>query len=106
MTKINKKLSELASPEPSNWKAKAQYRRDNREWLKRSAIIAVKVLDALKAQKLTQKDLAERLDVSPQYINKIVKGEENLTLETITNLELALGIQIILTDSENKESAV
>ena len=106
MTKLNKKLSELASPETSNWKAKAQYRRDNREWLKRSAIIAIKVLDALKAQKLTQKDLAERLDVSPQYINKIVKGEENLTLETITNLELALGIQIILTDSENKESAV
>lgn len=106
MTKLNKKLSELASPEPSNWKAKAQYRRDNREWLKRSAIIAIKVLDALKAQKLTQKDLAERLNVSPQYINKIVKGEENLTLETITNLELALGIQIILTDSENKESAV
>lgn len=106
MTKLNKKLSELATPEPSNWKAKAQYRRDNREWLKRSAIIAIKVLDALKAQKLTQKDLAERLNVSPQYINKIVKGEENLTLETITNLELALGIQIILTDSENKESAV
>lgn len=106
MTKINKKLSELASTEPSNWKAKAQYRRDNREWLKRSATIAIKVLDALKAQKLTQKDLGERLDVSPQYINKIVKGEENLTLETITNLELALGIQIILTDSENKESAV
>jgi ribosome-binding protein aMBF1 (putative translation factor) len=99
MTKLNKKLSELASTEPSNWKAKAKFRRDNREWLKRSAAIAIKVLDALKAQGLTQKELAERLDVSPQYINKIVKGEENLTLETITNLELTLGIHIIMNDS-------
>jgi len=105
MTKLNKKLSELASTKPSNWKAKAKYRRENREWLKRSAAIAVKVLDALKAQGLTQKDLAERLDVTPQYINKIVKGEENLTLETITNLELALGIYIILRDSDNKSVA-
>ena len=105
MTKLNKKLSELASTKPSNWKAKAKYRRENREWLKRSAAIAVKVLDALKAQGLTQKDLAERLDVTPQYINKIVKGEENLTLETITNLELALGIYIIVRDSDNKSVA-
>jgi len=35
------------------------------------------------------------MNVSPQQINKIVKGQENLTLETITNLEIALGIQII-----------
>jgi ribosome-binding protein aMBF1 (putative translation factor) len=105
MNKLNKKLSELASSETSNWKEKAQYRRNNREWLKRSSTIAIKVLDALKAQGLTQKDLAERLDVSPQYINKIVKGEENLTLETITNLELALGIQIIISDSDKKSAA-
>lgn len=45
--------------------------------------------------KLSQKQLAERMDVSPQQISKIVKGQENLTLETISNLEIALGIQII-----------
>lgn len=105
MSKLNKKLTELASSETSTWKAKAKFRRDNREWLKRSTTIAVKVLDALKAQELTQKDLAERLDVSPQQINKIVKGEENLTLETITNLELALGIHIIINDSDHNKSA-
>jgi ribosome-binding protein aMBF1 (putative translation factor) len=104
MNSVNKKLSELASSKPSNWKAKAKYRRDNRVWLKRSAAIAVKVLDALKAQGLTQKDLAERLNVSPQQVNKIVKGEENLTLETITNLELTLGIHIII-DSDHSKSA-
>lgn len=95
MNNLKEKLSSLASDQPSDWKAKAKYRRANREWLKKSAAIAVQVLNALKAQQLSQKDLAERLDISPQQISKIVKGQENLTLETISNLEIALDIQII-----------
>ena len=95
MNKLKQSLSKLASDQTSDWKAKARYRRENRDWLKKSAAIAICVLDALKAQNLSQKDLAAKLDISPQQINKIVKGQENLTLETITNLEKALGIQII-----------
>ena len=95
MNNLKEKLSKLASGQPSDWKEKAQYRRENREWLKKSAAIAVGVLDALKTQNLSQKDLAERMNISPQQISKIVKGEENLTLETISNLESALGIQIL-----------
>jgi ribosome-binding protein aMBF1 (putative translation factor) len=95
MNNLKEKLSKLASDQSSEWKAKALYRRQNREWLKKSALIAVSVLDALKAQNLSQKDLATRMNVSPQQISKIVKGQENLTLETISNLETALGIEII-----------
>jgi len=95
MNNLKEKLSTLVSDQPSDWKAKAKYRRDNRDWLKKSAAIAVRVLDALKAQNLSQKELAERMDISPQQISKIVKGQENLTLETISNLEIALGIQIM-----------
>ena len=105
MSSLQDKLSKLQGDTPSQWKAAAKYRRDNREWLKKSAAIAVKVLDALKAQELTQKDLAERMQVSPQHINKIVKGRENLTLETITNLEMALGIKIIEETAQQKKSA-
>lgn len=95
MNNLKEKLSSVASKEPSAWKAKARYRRENREWLKKSTAIALLVLDALKKQGLSQKELAERLKVSPQQVNKIVQGRENLTLETITNLENALDIQII-----------
>ena len=95
MNNLKEKLSKLSSARPSGWKEKAKYRRENREWLKKSAAIAVKILDALREQDLSQKDLAQKMKVSPQQINKIVKGQENLTLETITNLELALGIKII-----------
>ncbi len=95
MSNLKKKLATIADERPSRWKEKAKYRRENREWLKKSVAIAVKVLDALKAQQLSQKDMAELLRVSPQQVNKIVKGQENLTLETISNLEIALGIKII-----------
>ncbi|TDW96999.1 helix-turn-helix transcriptional regulator [Dinghuibacter silviterrae] len=95
MSKLREKLFSLASDQPSDWKADAKYRRENREWLRKSAVIAVRVLDALKAQGLSQKELAERMNVSPQQISKIVSGQENLTLETILNLEVTLGIQII-----------
>src|ERR1700744_4050447 len=95
MNNLKEKLSALTSEKPSDWKAKAQYRRENREWLKKSAAIALQILNALKAQDLSQKELAQRLSISPQQINKIVKGQENLTLETISKLEIALGIQIL-----------
>jgi ribosome-binding protein aMBF1 (putative translation factor) len=102
MNNLKDKLSKLAADRPSEWKAKAQYRRENREWLKKSTAIAVRVLDALKAQNITQKELAERMHISPQQISKIVKGQENLTLETISNLEIALGIQILEEPSTSK----
>ncbi len=95
MNNLKEKLSELASDQSSDWKAKAKYRRENREWLKKSAAIAIRVLDALKEQNISQRELAERMNISPQQISKIVKGQENLTLETISNLEVALGIRII-----------
>jgi ribosome-binding protein aMBF1 (putative translation factor) len=103
MDNLKDKLSSLASVQTSKWQAKAQYRRENREWLRKSAAIAIRVLDALKVQNLSQKELAERMNVvSPQQISKIAKGQENLTLETISNLEIALGIKILEESSTSK----
>src|SRR5580658_1595865 len=103
MNNLKEKLSKLSSNQSSEWKAKAQYRRENREWLRKSAAIAIRVLDTLKALNLSQKELAERMNISPQQISKIVKGQENLTLETISKLEIALGIQILEEAPESKQ---
>jgi antitoxin component HigA of HigAB toxin-antitoxin module len=106
MSKLIDQLSKLESNIPSTLMEKVKYRRENRHWLRKSAVIALKVLKALKEQNLTQKDLAEKMQVSPQQISKIVKGQENLTLETIANLEIALEIKIIDVDfSHNKSVA-
>ena len=39
---------------------------------------------------MTQKQLSEALNVSPQVVNKWLKGKENFTLETISKIETAL----------------
>ncbi|MCL4484682.1 MAG: helix-turn-helix transcriptional regulator [Bacteroidetes bacterium] len=88
-------FEKLVSTEKSGWLEKAKWRQENHAWLDKSALIAIKILRAITDQKSSQKELAEKMGVSAQYINKIVKGSENLSLETISKLELALGIQLI-----------
>lgn len=79
----------------SPWQAEAQYRADNKTWLRRSQAISLAILRRLRELKITQKDLAERMKVSPQQINKWVKGTENFRLETISKLEEALQFELI-----------
>ena len=84
------------SETPSKWREEAEWRRDNWSWLQHSQKIAVRVLLQMKREGLTQKMLAERMNCTQQYVSKILKGKENLSLDTLTRLENALGIDIIL----------
>lgn len=91
------KLNNLSKGQVSNWKEKATFRLKNRKWLKYSSNIARRIAASLEERKdLNQKTLAELLNVKPQYISKVLKGEENLTLETISKLSAVLGIELIL----------
>lgn len=87
------KLNKISTPD-TIWRKDATYRQENRDWLQKSAKIALIVLRALKDKSINQKDLALLMGVKPQQINKIVKGKENLTLETICKLENALNVKI------------
>ena len=89
------KLRKTAQPRSEEAKGRARWRRENREWLRMSQSIALQVLDYLHNAGLTQKELAERMGVSPAYIAKLVKGSENLSLETICKLHEALGIKLV-----------
>ena len=89
------KLNKIISAQKSTWQQEAAWRDENEEWLSQSFDIAVLVLDTLKARKMTQKMLAEKMKVSPQFINKVVKGQENLSLDTISKLSKALAIKLV-----------
>lgn len=97
---IKKRLEE-SSKQDKSWIERAKYRIDNKSWLDISFSIAVHVLSALKANKeadvfpKTQKELAEALSCSPQYVSKLLKGTENLQLETITKIEQILNVKLI-----------
>ncbi len=89
------------SKQDNTWIERAKYRKENRAWLDISFAIAVKVMSALKENKTenifpkTQKELAEAMICSPQYVNKLLKGAENLQLETIVKIEEILNIRLI-----------
>ena len=94
----DKELSTLEKHEvKTGWKEKAQWRRENRRWLRYSGFIALTVMNRLEEKKLSQRELAERMKCSPQYVSKLLKGSENLTLDTISKLEECLDLDLLRT---------
>lgn len=99
----NKIIKSLISEKKDNqWIEKVDYIEANKEWLDISAKIAIKVIRALRDKNWTQKKLASKLGVRPQQVNKILKGKENLSLKTISNLQGALGLELINTISQTE----
>jgi ribosome-binding protein aMBF1 (putative translation factor) len=90
------KLKLMAVPD-TTWIKEATFRQENKYWLDVSSDIALAVLRTLRKTGMTQRDLAERMGCSPQYISKVLKGSENLTLETICKMEKVLQIKLIET---------
>lgn len=89
------KMRQLAHPVSEETRQQIEYRRCNREWLRKSAQIALAVRRELRINGVTQQELAERMQVSPQYVGRLMKGTENLTLDTISKLEDALNCSLI-----------
>ncbi len=85
----------LISKTPSKWLEKAQRRAAEEPWKRRSQAVALAILRTLRNKKMSQKELAEIIGVSPQQVNKWVKGNENFTFETIAKLENALNIELM-----------
>ena len=95
MDSVLKKLEAYSSATPSNWRKEAEERQANKEWLRYSQMIAMKMLDRMEELGLTQKMLAERMGCSQQYVSKVLRGRENLSLETLCKIENALNLQIV-----------
>lgn len=89
------KLKALSTKSNENWLEIANELERDEAWLDKSAKIAFSVLDLLKKKNMTKQELADKMGVKAQYVSRIVKGTENLTLETISKLEIALDAKII-----------
>ena len=92
--KIVNKLEQFPSATPSRWREKAEERRESEAWRRESRRIALMMLDRLEALGMSQTDLAARLGCTQQYVSRILKGHENLSLKTICKIDdvLKLGI--------------
>ncbi|WP_310555539.1 helix-turn-helix transcriptional regulator [Flavobacterium sp.] len=89
------------SEKDSGWLEKAKWRQENEYWLDISFSIAVRVASTLSANKKaniypkSQVELAEAMGCSAQYVNKLLRGQENLQIETISKIGRILGITLI-----------
>jgi plasmid maintenance system antidote protein VapI len=89
------KFDALVSNKTSGWHKDVNERITNKAWQDKAFDIALKVIRHMRTNKVSQVTLAKDMGVTPQYINKILQGKENMTLETICRIEDALGIKLI-----------
>ena len=83
------------SETPSKWREEAEWWRNNQLLLRHSQKIAAKVLLQMKQEGLTLKFLAQRKKYNLQFVSKILKGKENISLDTLLRLEDAIDIFLI-----------
>lgn len=99
------KFLELVSPANDETIEAIRFREENKVWLHESKYIAIKVLKSLKDKGITQKELANQMKVTPQYVNKLIKGRENFTLETLVKLQNILDIPLLASYNENRKKS-
>lgn len=93
---VKNKWKENVIPD-TEWLKAVAWRQENDYWLDVSSDIALEVVCALREKGMTRREFAELMGCSPQYISKILKGSENLTLETICKMQKVLQIKLIET---------
>ena len=95
MNSTIERLKAHKSATPSKWREEAMFRVENKAWLRYSQMIAMRILDEMEKKGMTQKEFAEKAGCSQQYISRILKGREKLSMETISKIETALGTSLI-----------
>lgn len=78
--------------------AETQMSQEEKSWFNHSQMIANIMSARMKELGMTQKILAEKMNCTQQYISKILKGHENLSLEVISKIENALDIHFLQTN--------
>lgn len=81
----------------TTWISKSKFEIENEEELLACRRIILKIVRYMKDNKMTQKDLAEKLNISPQYINKLLHGQElDLKISTVLRYGRILGLKLIV----------
>lgn len=78
------------------WISKSKFEIENEEELLACRRIILRIVRYMKDNKMSQKDLAQKLNVSPQYINKLIHGQDlDLKITTVLRYGRILGIKLI-----------
>ena len=65
-----------------------------KDWEKYSQQIVLAMSKRMAELGMTQQMLAEKMNCTQQYVSKVLKGQKNMSLETLCKIESTLGIEI------------
>lgn len=105
MINKEKNLNNIVSKTATKWKTRAKLDRSKRRSISRAQLFALELLDYMDENGIKQNELAKKMGVSAQQINKIVRAKSNLTFETLDKIEKALGIVITNPQIETQRNA-
>ena len=67
--------------------------------------LAFLFVTAMEEQGLSKAEMAKKMKVSPQRLSKLLNTQPNMTLETIAQFELALGVDVRFSLNKHLENA-
>ena len=89
-------MSQRRTRAVSSWIEDAKREREVEEDLLACRLIVLKIVRFMKDNHFSQKQLAEMLDVSPQYINKFLHGQDlDMKVSTVLRYGRILGIKLL-----------
>ncbi|NLR81527.1 hypothetical protein [Chitinophaga eiseniae] len=101
MNELRKKLDELTAGDDGEesriFFARVAFEEANKDWLVKSGDIIMTVIHVMSRLKLTPADMARQMDLPEEEMYKILRGDQNMTLQTIVRLEAIFGIDFIKT---------
>lgn len=104
MAKAGKNLNQIVSKTATKWKERAKKDRTNRKQISRAQKFALELMDYMEEHEITQKELAHKMKVTPQQVNKILRAKSNLTFDTLDKISNALEVEISTPELKEKES--
>ncbi len=73
---------------------------------KNRMLMAALIQDAMELKKITKKQLAEKLKKSPSIVSRYLSGTQNLTIDTLSDLEYILGVDFMQTEAKEKPTQI
>ena len=94
MDRILERLRQYRSATPSRWREEAQFRQANKNWLKQSREIAIRLLTFMRNKGMSKEELSNTTGLDEMYIMQLLRGKDKVTPETIKKLEDTLEISL------------
>lgn len=94
-SKAIKFLEEHQSSTPSKFEEEARWRQENEIWLRMSRSVALTIVDYMQENHLSRAEMAKALEVSPQYLSRILSGTENFSIKSVAKIEATLGVSCL-----------